>query len=132
MKTINNEKLYLYCSFSSSYGTLHGMYDGGLATCCLRDVKEIARAAAVDIINGYDCLIEPIIEDAMAEYDYDYEPEEPCEAYLDYIEDRIQEEAEYLIFEVTEAGRAHAEEMENDPSNYENYKEEGWVVPCSC
>lgn len=132
MTITNNEKLYLYCSFSSSYGTLHGMYDGGLATCCLRDVKEIARAAAVDIINGYDCLIEPIIEDAMAEYDYDCEPEEPCEAYLDYIEDRIQEEAEYLIFEVTEVGRAHAEEMENDPSNYENFEEEGWVIPCSC
>lgn len=132
MKMPNNEKLYLYCSFSSQYGTLHGMYDGGLATCCLRDVKEIARAAAADIINSYDCLIEPITEDAMAEFDYDYEPEEPCEAYLDYIEDRIQEEAEYLIFEVTGMGRAHIEEMENDPSNYEVYESEGWIVPCSC
>lgn len=125
---MENEKLYLYCSFSSSYGTLHGMYDGGLATCSLRDVREIARAAAADIINSYDCLIEPIMEDAMAEFDYDYEPEEPCEAYLDYIEDRVQEEAEYLIFEVTGMGRAHIEEMENDPSNYEVYELEGWII----
>ena len=125
---MENEKLYLYCSFSSSYGTLHGMYDGGLATCSLRDVKEIARAAAADIINSYDCLIEPIMEDAMAEFDYDYEPEEPCEAYLDYIEDRVQEEAEYLIFEVTKMGRAHMEEMENNPSNYEVYELEGWII----
>ena len=128
MTTTNNEKLYLYCSFSSQYGTLHGMYDGGLATRSLRDVREIARAAAIDIVNSYDCLIEPIMEDAMAEFDYDYEPEEPCEAYLDYIEDRVQEEAEYLIFEVTEAGRAHMKKMENDPSNYEVYELEGWII----
>lgn len=125
---MENEKLYLYCSFSSSYGTLHGMYDGGLATCSLRDVREIARAAAMDVINSYDSLMEPIRDDAMAEFDYDYEPEEPCEAYLDYIEDRIQEETEYLIFEVTGMGRAHAEEMENDPSNYEVYELEGWII----
>ena len=125
---MNNEKLYLYCSFSTSYGTLHGMYDGGLASCPLRDVKEIAHSAAVDVIDSYDCIMNGIYEDANQEFDYVDTPDDPSEDYLDYVEDRIQEEVDYIIFEVTEAGRAHAEEMEDDPSNYADYEKEGWLI----
>lgn len=124
----NNEKLYLYCSFSSTYGTLHGMYEGGLATCSFRDVKEIAHAAAVDVIDSYDCIMNSIYEDANQEFDYVDVPDVPSEDYLNYVEDRIQEEVEYIIFEVTEAGRAHTEEMENDPSDFDNYEKEGWLI----
>ena len=124
----NNEKLYLYCSFSSTYDTLHGMYEGGLATCSFRDVKEIAHAAAVDVIDSYDCIMNSIYEDANQEFDYVDVPDVPSEDYLDYVEDRIQEEVEYIIFEVTEVGRAHTEEMENDPSDYVNYEKNGWLV----
>lgn len=124
----NNEKLYLYCSFSSTYGTLHGMYEGGIASCSFRDVKEIAHTAAVDVIDSYDCIMNSIHEDANQEFDYVDVPDVPSEDYLDYVEDRIQEEVEYIIFEVTEAGRAHTEEMEADPSDFVNYEKEGWLV----
>ena len=128
---MSNEKLYLYCSFSSSYDTLHGMYDGGLATCDLHNVKEIAHAAAVDVIDSYDCIMNGIYEDANQEFGYIDTPDDPSEDYLDYVEDRIQEEVEYIIFEVTEAGRAHTEEMENDPSDFNNYEKEGWLIRVS-
>lgn len=124
----NNEPLYLYCSFSSTYGTLHGMYEGGLAEGSLRGVKEIAHSAAVDVIDSYDCIMNCIYEDANAEFDYVDTPDDPSDEYSDHIEDRIQEEVGYIIFEVTEAGRAHTEEMEADPSDYVNYEKEGWLV----
>lgn len=124
----NNEPLYLYCSFSSSYGTLHGMYDGGIASCSLRNVKEIAHAAAIDVIDSYDCITNGIYEDANAEFGYVDTPDDPSEDYLDYVEDRIQKEVEYIIFEVTEAGRTHIEYMEADPSDYINYEKEGWLI----
>lgn len=124
----NNEKLYLYCSFSATYDTLHGMYEGGLATGSFRDIKEIAHSAAVDVIDSYDCIMNGIYEDANQEFDYVDTPDDPSEDYLDYVEDRIQEEVGYIIFEVTEAGRTHTEEMEDDPSDYANYEKEGWLV----
>ena len=69
-----------------------------------------------------------IYEDANQQFDYIDTPDDPPEDYLDYVEDRIQEEVEYVIFEVTEMGRAHAEEMEHDPSGYANYEKEGWLI----
>lgn len=124
----SNEKLYLYCSFSASYGTLHGMYDGGLASCSLRNVKEIAHAAAVDVIDSYDCIMNSIYEDVNQEFGYVDVPDDPSEDYLDCVEDRIQEEIDYIIFEVTEKGLAYIDIMECDPSDYVNYEKEGWLI----
>ena len=124
----NNEPLYLYCSFSSTYGTLHGMYDGGIASCSLRNVKEIAHAAAVDVIDSYDCIMDSIYEDANAEFDYVDTPDDPSEDYLDYVKDRIQEEVDYVIFEVTEKGLAYIDGMEADPSDFVNYEKNGWLI----
>lgn len=124
----NNEKLYLYCSFSSTYGTLHGMYEGGIASCSLRNVKEVAHAAAVDVIDSYDCIMGGIYEDANQEFDYVDIPDDPSEDYLGYVEDRIQEEVDYIIFEVTEKGLAYIDGMEADPSHYVNYEKNGWLI----
>lgn len=125
---MDNEKLYLYCSFSSTYGTLHGMYDGGIASCSLRYVKEVAHAAAVDVIDSYDCIMNNIYEDANAEFDYVDVPDEPSEDYLNYVEDRIQEEVDYVIFKVTEKGLAYIDGMEADPSDFVNYEKNGWLI----
>lgn len=127
MKTSN----YLYIANSQMYGMLHGMHTGGcLDSLTLEDAKEIARTEAYDVVTGYDCILEAIHEDLNDQFGYDETPEEPDEEYLDEVENAIQEEIAYVLYEVTKVGRDHVEEMLADVSDYEYYCEQGWLAPC--
>lgn len=127
MKTSN----YLYVAHSQMYGMLHGMHTGGcLDTVTLEDAKEIARAEAYDVVIGYDCIMEAIHEDLNERFGYDETPEEPDEEYLDELEDAIQEECEYSVFEITPEGEAHWDEMEGNYEDYEDFLKEGWIRSC--
>lgn len=127
MKTSN----YFYIANSQMYGMLHGMHTGEcLDTVALEDAKEIARAAAYDIVTGYDCILEAIHEDLNEQLGYDNIPEEPNEEYLDALEDAIQEECVYSIYEITPEGEVHWDEMEADYESYEDYLKAGWIRSC--
>ena len=127
MKTSN----YFYIAHSQMYGMLHGMHTGGcLDTVTLEDAKEIARAEAYDVVTGYDCILEAIHEDINNLLGYDETPEELDEEYLDALEDAIQEECEYSIWEITPEGEAHWDEMETDYEAYEDFLKDGWIRSC--
>ena len=121
---------YLYVSHSQMYGLLYGMSTGGcLDTITLEDAKEIAYTEAYDIVTGYDCILEAIHENLNDQFGYDETPEEPNEEYLDALEDAIQEECEYSLYEITPKGEAHWDEMEADYESYEDYLKAGWLAP---
>lgn len=125
MKTSN----YLYVSHSQMYGMLHGMYTGGcLDNIALEDAKDIAYSEAYDIVTGYTCIIDAIHEDINNQLGYGDTPEKPDEEYLDALEDAIQEECVYSLWEITSEDEAHWDKMENDPSDYESYEQEGWII----
>lgn len=127
MKTSN----YLYIANSQMYGMLHGMHTGGcLDTITFEDAKEIARSEAYDIVTGYDCILEAIHEDINNQFDYDETPEEPDEEYLDALEDAIQKECEYSLYEITPEGEAHWDEMEEDYESVDEYLKKGWLKNC--
>lgn len=127
MKTAN----YFYISHSQMYGMLHGMHTGGcLEAVTLEDAKETARYEAYDIVNGYNCIMEAIHEDINDQFGYDETPDNPDEEYLDAVEDAIQEECEYSLFEITPEGEAHWDEMEEDYEAYEDYLKKGWIRNC--
>ena len=127
MKTSN----YLYIANSQMYGMLHGMHTGGcLDTVTLEDAKEIARSEAYDVVTGYDCILEAIHEDLNEQFGYDNTPDIPDEEYLDALEDAIQEECEYFIYEITPEGEAHWDEMETDYEAYEDFLKDGWIRSC--
>lgn len=122
---------YFYIAHSQMYGMLHGMHTGGcLDTVTLEDAKEIARSEAYDIVTGYDCILEAIHEDLNEQFGYDETPEEPDEEYLDALEDAIQEECVYSLWEITPEGETHWDEMEADYESYEDFLKEGWLRSC--
>lgn len=126
MKTSN----YLYVSHSQMYGMLHGMNAGGcLRNVTLADAKEIARTEAYDVVTGYMCIMSDIYDNINDQFGYDETPEEPDEEYLDALEDAIQEECEYSLFEITPEGEAHWDEMEADYESYDDHLKAGWIVP---
>lgn len=127
MKTSN----YFYIAYSQMYGMLHGMHMGGcLDNLTLEDAQDIARCEAYDIVTGYDCIMEAIHEDINEQFGYEETPEEPDEEYLDALEDAIQEECEYSLFEINPEGEAHWNEMEADYESYEEYEKNGWIKSC--
>ena len=126
MKTSN----YFYIAHSQMYGMLHGMHTGGcLDNLTLEDAKDVAHCCAYDVVTGYDCIMEAIHEDLNEQFGYDETPEEPDEEYLDALEDAIQEECEYSLFEITPEGEAHWDEMEADYESYEDFLKSGWLAP---
>ena len=126
MKTSN----YLYVSHSQMYGMLHGMNAGGcLRNVTLADAKEIARTEAYDVVTGYMCIMSDIYDNINDQFGYDETPEEPDEEYLEALEDGIQEECEYSLFEITPEGEAHWDEMEEDYESYEDHLKAGWLAP---
>lgn len=126
MKTSN----YFYIANSQMYGMLHGMHTGGcLDNIALEDAKEIARSEAYDVVTGYDCIMSDIHDNINEEFGYDETPDNPDEEYLDALEDAIQEECEYSLFEITPEGEAHWDEMEEDYESYEDYLKSGWLAP---
>ena len=126
MKTSN----YFYIAHSQMYGMLHGMHTGGcLYTITLEEAKEIAYSEAYDVVTGYDRIMSDIHDSLNEEFGYDETPEEPDEEYLDALEDAIQEECEYSLFEITPEGEAHLDEMEANYESYEDYLKAGWLTP---
>ena len=123
MKTSN----YFYIANSQMYGMLHGMYTGGcLDNLTLNDAKDIAQADAHDVVTGYDCILEAIHDDLNETFGYDDTPEEPDEEYLDALEEAIQSECEYSLYE----SEAHRDEMEADYESVDDYLKNGWLKNC--
>ena len=126
MKTSN----YFYIAYSQMYGMLHGMHTGGcLDSITLEDAKEIARSEAYDVVTGYDCIMNNIYYNLNEEFGYDETPEDPDEEYLDALEDAIEDECGYSLYEITPEGEAHRNEMETNYESYENYVKAGWLAP---
>ena len=127
MKTSN----YLYIANSQMYGMLHGMHTGGcLDSLTLEDAKDIARSAAYDVVTSYDCILEAIHDDLNELFGYDDTPDNPNAAYLDALEESIEEECEYSLYEITPEGEAHWDEMEADYESVDEYLEKGWLKNC--
>lgn len=127
MKTSN----YLYIANSQLYGLLHGMHTGGcLDSLTLEDAKELALAEAYDVVTGYDCILEALHADINDLFGYDETPEEPDEEYLDALEDAIQGECEYTLYEITAEGEAHWDEMEENYEEADEYLKNGWLKVC--
>ena len=127
MKTSN----YFYTAHSQTYGMLHGMYTGGcLDNLTLNDAKGIAQADAYDVVTSYDCILESIHQDLNEQFGYDDTPEEPDEEYLDALEEAIQSECEYNIWEITPEGEAHWDEMEAYYEGADEFLKKGWIKNC--
>ena len=126
MKTSN----YFYIAYSQMYGMHRGMHAGGcLDNVTLEDAKEIARSEAYNVVTGYDCIMSDIYDSLNEEFGYDETLEEPDEEYFDALEDAIEDECEYSIYEITPEGEAHRDEMETNYESYENYVKAGWLTP---
>ena len=121
---------YFYVAYSQMYGMLHGMHTGGcLDNVTLEDAKEIARTEAYDVVTGYDCIMNDIYDSLNEEFGYDETQEDPDEEYLDALEDAIEDECEYSLYEITPEGEEHWDEMEADYESYKNYVKAGWLTP---
>lgn len=122
---------YLYIANSQMYGMLHGMHTGGcLSNLTLENAKEIARSEAHDVVTGYDCIWEAIHEDLNELFGYDDTPDNPNAAYLDALEESIEEECEHSLYEITPEGEAHWDEMEADYESVDEYLKKGWLKNC--
>lgn len=124
------KKLYFYCAFSCMYGTLHGMYDGNIEETTYDEITLEATECSRDVIDSFHHIMEDIYSSVNEMLGYEDTPDEPDEEYLDEVENAIQEEIAYVLYEVTEEGRDHVEEMLADVSDYEYYCEQGWLAPC--
>ena len=126
MKTSN----YFYISYCKMYGAHRGMYTGGcLDSITLEDAKEIARSEAYNVITGYDCIMSDIYDSLNEEFGHDETPEEPDEEYFDVLEDAIEDECEYSLYEITSEGEAHQDEMGANYESYKDYLKAGWLTP---
>jgi hypothetical protein len=127
MKTSN----YFYIAHSQMYGMLHGMHmGGGLDNLTLEYAQDIARSEAYDVVTGYDCIMEAIHDDINENFGYDDTPEDPNEEYLDALEEAIEEECVYSLWEITPEGEEHWDEMEADYESYEEFEKNGWLKSC--
>ena len=121
---------YFYISYCKMYSMHRGMHTGGcLDSVTLEDAKEIARSEAYDVVTGYDCIMSDIYDSLNEEFGYDETSEEPDEEYFDALEDAIEDECEYSLYEITPEGEEHWDEMEANYESYENYVKEGWLAP---
>ena len=126
MKTSN----YFYISYCKMYGVHRGMYTGGcLDSITLEDAKEIARSEAYNVVTGYDRIMSDIYDNLDEEFGHDETPEEPDEEYFDALEDAIEDECEYSLYEITSEGEAHRDEMEANYESYKDYLKAGWLTP---
>ena len=121
---------YFYIAHSQMYGMLHGMHTGGcLDNVTLEEAKEIARTEAYDVVTGYDRIMSDIYDSLNEEFGYDETSEDPDEEYLDALEDAIEDECEYSLYEITPEGEEHWDEMEANYESYEDYLKAGWLIP---
>ena len=121
---------YFYVAYSQMYGMHRCMHTGGcLDSVTLEDAKEIARTEAYDVVTGYDRIMNDIYDSLNEEFGYDETFEEPDEEYFDALEDAIEDECEYSLYEITPEGEEHRDEMEADYESYEDYLKTGWLTP---
>ena len=121
---------YFYIAHSQMYGMLHGTHTGGcLDNVTLEEAKEIARTEAYDVVTGYDCIMSDIYDSLNEEFGYDETQEDPDEEYLDALEDAIEDECEYSLYEITPEGEERRDEMEANYESYEDYLKAGWLIP---
>ena len=121
---------YFYVAYSQMYGMLHGMHTGGcLDNVTLEEAKEIARTEAYDVVTGYDRIMSDIYDSLNEEFGYDKTQEDPDEEYLDALEDAIEDECEYSLYEITPEGEEHRDEMEANYESYEDFLKAGWLIP---
>ena len=121
---------YFYIAYSQMYGMLHGMHTGGcLDNVTLEEAKEIAHSEAYDVVTGYDCIMNDIYDSLNEEFGYDETSEDPDEEYLDALEDAIEDECEYSLYEITPEGEEHWDEMEADHKSYKDFLKAGWLAP---
>ena len=121
---------YFYVAHSQMYGMLHGMHTGGcLDNVTLEEAKEIARTEAYDVVTGYDRIMNDIYDSLNEEFGYDETSEDPDEEYLDALEDAIEDECEYSLYEITPEGEEHCDEMEAVYESYEDYLKAGQLTP---
>lgn len=121
---------YFYISYCKMYGMHRSMYTGScLDNVTLEDAKEIARSEAYNVVTGYDCIMSDIYDSLNEEFGYGETLEEPDEEYFDALEDAIEDECEYSLYEITSEGEAHRDEMKENCESYENYVKAGWLTP---
>ena len=121
---------YFYVAYSQMYGMLRGMHTGGcLDNVTLAEAPEIVRTEAYDVVTGYDCIMSDIYDSLNEEFGYDETSEDPDEEYLDALEDAIEDECEYSLYEITPEGEEHRDEMEADYKSYEDFLKAGWLAP---
>lgn len=121
---------YFYISYCKMYGMHRGMYIGGcLDNITLEDAKEIARSEAYNVVTGYDCIMSDIYDNLNEEFGYDETPEDHDEEYFDALEDAIEDECEYSLYEITSEGEAHRDEMKANYESYEDFLKAGWLIP---
>ena len=121
---------YFYVAYSQMYGMHRGMHTGGcLDNVTLEEAKEIARTEAYNVVTGYDCIMSDIYDSLNEEFGYDETQEDPDEEYLDALEDAIEDECEYSLYEITPEGEEHWDEMEADYESYEDFLKAGWLAP---
>lgn len=119
-----------YIAYSQMYGMHRGMHTGGcLDSVTLEDAKEIARSGAYNVVTGYDCIMSDIYDNLNEEFGYDETPEDLDEEYLDALEDAIEDEGKYSLYEITPEGEVHRDEMEANYESYEDYLKAGWLAP---
>ena len=128
MKTSN----YFYIAHSHMYGMSHGMHTGGcLDNIALDDAREIALSEAYDIVTGYLCIMSDIYDALNEEFGYNEAPDESDKDYQYALEEAIQDECAYFIWEITPEGEEHWDEMEADYESYEDFLRFGWIVEIS-
>lgn len=123
-------KLYFYCAYSCMYDTLHGMYDGNIEETTYDEAALEATECSRDVIESFHNIMEDIYSSVNELLGYEDTPDEPDEEYLDEVENAIQEEIAYVLYEVTEEGHNHVEEMLADVSDYQYYFKQGWLTLC--
>ena len=120
---------YFYVAHSQMYGMHRGMHTGGcLDDVTLEEAKEIARTEAYDVVTGYDCIMNDIYDSLNEEFGYDETSEDSDEEYLDALEDAIEDECEYSLYEITPEGEEHWDEMEANYESYKDYLKAGWLT----
>lgn len=70
-----------------------------------------------------------IYDSLNEEFGHDETPEEPDEEYFDVLEDAIEDECEYSLYEITSEGEAHRDEMGANYESYKDYLKAGWLTP---
>ena len=97
-------KTYLIYADERQYCGLHGMYDWNIFECIDEDeANEIGREMSYNVITSYSSLIDSFEQEAEERFSCERRYEEDPnweDAMSDYIEELIEEDIQYRIFEL--------------------------------